>query len=448
MKKVKPALALVMGTVLALGATACGSEEPAATDTGSDTNNQSTETKEDVTLNIFQFKVEINDQLKQAIETYEAANPHVTINLETVGGGDDYGAALKAKFTSDTTIFNIGGPQDVQDWLPKLEDLSDQPWVANAASGTIDGVTIDGAVYGLPYAIEGYGLVYNKAIFEACGINGDDINTYAKLEEAFSTIQSKIDAGELKDQFPQLEAVVELPAKETWVTGLHSSNAFLNQEFGSSLDSYAAETLDFTYSDAFKKYIDLQANYTASKDDKAKLNAVDYSTQVGGGIGIGRVAVVQQGNWIYGDVASIDQETADNLGMLPIPVEGVIEDSIPIGVPMYWAVNNEASDAAKEEAKAFLNWLYQSDEGKQIVVNEFLFIPPFTNYDGIEPQDSLGKAVKSYSDAGKTTPWVFMGYPTDWGMNVLGAKLQGYFDGSLTWDQVISESKDLWAQTR
>ncbi len=445
-KKVKPALALVMGAVIALGATSCGGKEeaPATADAGAATS----ETKEPVTLNIFQFKVEINDQLKAAIETYQSQNPHVTINLETVGGGDDYGAALKAKFTNETTIFNVGGPQDVKDWLPKLEDLSGESWVANAAAGTLEGVTVDGKVYGLPYAIEGYGLIYNKAIFEACGLNGDDIDTYQELEDAFKTIQTKIDAGELKDQFPELEAVTEIPAKETWVTGLHASNAFINQEFGSALDSFASETVDFTYSDAFKKYIDLQADYSASKDDKAKLNAVDYATQVGGGLGIGRVAVIQQGNWVYGDVSSIDQATADNLGILPIPVQGVVEDSIPIGVPMYWAINTEAPDAAKTEAKAFLNWLYQSDEGKNIVVNEFKFIPPFTNFDGIEPQDSLGKAVKTFADAGKTTPWVFMGYPTDWGMNVLGAKLQGYLDGSLTWEQVITESKDLWTQTR
>ncbi len=444
MKRVKPALALVMGGVMALGATSCGSSE---TTTTADAN-ATGENKEPVTLNIFQFKVEINDQLNAAIDTYEALNPHVTINLETVGGGDDYGAALKAKFTNETTIFNVGGPQDVKDWLPKLEDLSDQPWVANAAAGTLEGVTVDGKVYGLPYAIEGYGLIYNKAIFEACGINGDDIDTYQELEDSFKTIQAKIDSGELKDQFPELEAVTELPAKETWITGLHASNAFLNQEFDSTLDSFASETVDFTYGDAFKKYIDLMADYSSNSDTRGNLNAVDYATQVGGGLGIGRVAVIQQGNWIYGEVASIDPEVAENLGILPIPVQGAVEDSIPTGVPMYWAINNEAPEAAKEEAKNFLNWLYQSDEGKNIVVNEFGFIPPFTNYDGIEPQDSLGRAVKAYSDAGKTTPWVFMGYPTDWGMNVLGAKIQGYLDGSLTWEQVITESKEQWTATR
>ncbi len=441
MKKIKPTLALAMGAVIALSSTSCSS---------SDDNNSTTTgaEKEPVTLNILQYKVEIEDQLQSAIDTYEEQNPHVTINLETVGGGEDYSSILESQFSEELTIFNIGGPQDVQDWLPKLEDLSDQPWVEHAASGTLEGVTFDEKVYGLPYAIEGYGLVYNKAIFEACGLNSNSIDTYQELEDAFKIIQENIDSGELAEQFPNLEAVTEFPAKETWFTGLHVSNAFINQEFASSLEAFTSETISFTYGDALKKYIDLLADYSSSKDDKSKLNDVDYVTQVVNGIATGRVAVIQEGNWIYGDVAAVDQTLADNLGILPIPVQGVVEDSIPIGVPMYWAINSEAPDNAKEEAKKFLNWLYQSDEGKNIIVNEFNFIPPFTNYDGIEPQDSLGKAVKAYADAGKTTPWVFMGYPTDWGMNVLGTKIQGYFDGTLTWDQVISESQALWTETR
>ncbi len=445
MKKVKQTLALFMGTVIAFGATSCGSKE----NTTPDKTGTQAESNEPVTLNILQYKVEIENQLKVAIETYQSQNPNVTINLETIGGGENYSSALQAKLdTNEVDIFNVGGPQDVNDLLPKLEDLSSEPWVGHAATGTLEGVTLDNKIYGLPYAIEGYGLVYNKAVFEACGINVSDIDTFQDLEENFQLIQFKIDTGELSKQFPQLEAVTELAAAETWVTGLHSSNAFINQEFSSSLDAFDSDTVTFTYGDAFKKYIDLLADYSSSKGDKSALNVVNYIDQVNGGIASGRVAVIQQGNWIYGDVASVDQTLADNLGILPIPVQGVVEDRIPIGVPMYWAINNHSSDVAKTEAKNFLNWLYQSDEGKNIIVNEFKFIPPFTNYDGIEPQDSLGKAVKAYADSGKTTPWVFMGYPTDWGMNVLGTKMQGYFDGTYTWDEVITQSQNLWTQSR
>ncbi len=442
MKKIlRSSITLIMATIFTLGLASCGNDKV-------ETTNNSSESKEPVTINISQFKVEINDQLKDAIATYEAQNPNVKIKLETVGGGSDYKATLKSKFNSDITIFNIGGPQEVQDWLPKLEPLNDQPWVSQAVDGILEEVTVDGIVYGLPYNIEGYGMIYNKKIFEACGINGEDLDTFEKIEEAFATIQNKIDAGELKDQFPLLEAVVEYAAKETWVTGLHSSSPFISLEFSNSIDAFESPTVEFKYADAFKKYIDLQADYSPSRGTKSNLNAIDYATQVDGGIAIERVAVIQQGNWVYGGVAGIDPEVAENLGILPIPVEGVVEDCISIGVPMYWSINKEANEASKEAAKDFLNWLYQSDEGKDIIVNEFLFIPPFKNYGDINPQDSLGRAVKAYTDAGKASNWVMYGYPTDWGQSSLGAKIQGYYGGTLTWDEVVEQSKEEWALSR
>lgn len=72
---------------------------------------------------------------------------------------------------------------------------------------------------------------------------------------------------------------------------------------------------------------------------------------VGGGLAIGRVAAVQQGNWIYPEVKEVDQKLADRLGMIPIPLKGVSEGNIPVGVPMYWCVNSKSSDADKACAK-------------------------------------------------------------------------------------------------
>ena len=109
------------------------------------------------TLDIFQFKVEINDALIAATKRYMELNPGVKVNLETVGGGDDYGAALRTRMQSSDqpAIFNIGGPQDVIDWAANLEDLAAEPWVANTVSGLLDDVSKDGKVYGMPMAIEG-----------------------------------------------------------------------------------------------------------------------------------------------------------------------------------------------------------------------------------------------------------------------------------------------------
>lgn len=401
-------------------------------------------------VDIFQFKVEIAKELENAAALYMASNPNVKINIQTVGGGDDYGASLKAKFQSgnEPDIYNVGGPQDIEDWMGKLEDLSDQPWVDQALEGILSGATVDGKVYALPFNIEGYGFVYNKMIFADAGIDASAINDYASLENAVMELDKKIKAGELEDKYPLLESVFDYPAKETWVTGLHASNAAISQEFDSSLDAFAAKEFEFKYNQAYKAIIDLQADYSPSAERKGNLNAVDYSTQVDEGIAIERVAIIQQGNWVYGGVNAIDETVSANLGFLPFPVKGLNENSIPVGVPMHWAINSNSNDADKIAAKDFINWLYTSDEGKDYIANKFFFIAPLKGYEGFEPKDPLGQDITRFANEGRTMPWVFMGYPTGWGQEVLGSEIQKYYAGDVTWEEVVETSVAKWAELR
>lgn len=443
-------LAIVMVLALSLAVTGCSNDAKDEEAKGGNEGTTTEKSGEKAEIDIFQFKVEIAKELEEAAKAYEEENPNVKINIQTVGGGDDYGAALKAAFQSgsEPDIFNVGGPQDIKDWMDKLEDLSDQPWVDKALEGVLSGATVDDKVYALPFNLEGYGFVYNTEIFKAAGIDAEKIVDFKSLEEAVKTLDKKIKDGELEEEFPLLESVFEFPAKETWITGLHTSNVALGQEFDSSIEAFNAEEVEFKYGDSLKKIIDLQADYSMHRDDKQKLNAVDYTTQAEEGIAIERVAIIQQGNWVYGLVEGVDEEVAEKLDILPIPLEGGKEDSIPVGVPMHWVVNKDSDDAVKDAAKDFLNWLYTSEKGKDYVVNEFHFIPPLTGYEDLEVEDSLGRAVSRYAEAGKTTPWVFMGYPTAWGMEGLGNNIQKYLSGEFTWEQVISESQAQWKEMR
>lgn len=444
MRNVKKLVALAITSVMMMSSLALGgcSSKSAQTSTG--------DQKDKVTLNIFQFKVEVKEELEKAAKEYSEKHPNVKININTVGGGDDYGAALRAKIQSgeEPAIFNIGGPQDVKDWKARLVDLSGESWVKESIKGVLDGVTEDKKIYGMPFAVESYGLIYNKEIFKDAGIDASKINSYDSLEAAVKKLDSEIKSGKLKDKYPQLEAVFEMPAKETWITGLHSSNVALAQEFNSSLDSFKSDKVQFKYKDGFKSLIDLQANYSPNANSKGKLNAVDYATQVGQGIAIERVAIIQQGNWIFNDVDKTDEKVAKKLDILPIAIKGGKGDSIALGVPMYWAVNNKVSKEQQQAAKDFLNWLYTSDEGKDIIVNKFFFIPPFKGYEKYPAKDALSVATERYIKEGKTIPWVFMGYPTDWGMNVVGKDIQKYLAGKMTWDEVIKDSQDQWTTMR
>ena len=392
-----------------------------------------------VEIDIFQFKVEFKDQFEALAKKYEEANEGVKINIETVGGGSDYGAALKSKFSSgnEPDIYNIGGPEDVNMWQENLIDLSDTKAASEALEGTLTGVTKDGKVLGLPYNIEGYGVIYNKEIFEKAGIDATAIKTLTDLENAAKTLDSK------KEELG-LEAPFALAAKELWITGLHSGNAFLNAEFDNDvMKAFESKTVEFKYSDQFKKYIDISNEYSVQPT-----NSLDYSQQIEQLFSNGKVAMTQQGNWVYPTIADINPELAENIGILPIPIDGVTEGTIPVGVPMYWGVNPNGSEEEIQASKDFLDYLYTSEEGKQIVLEEFKFVPAYKGYDTDKISDPLSKDVYTYYTEGKTTGWVFMGYPAGWGEQTLGAEIQKYVAKDATWEEAMQSAKDKWAEER
>ena len=173
---------LACGTLVGCGGTATsGSSEGASDGSGK-------------TIKIYQLKVEINDALQNLAKKYEEETG-VKVEVTSVGGGADYGASLKAEFAKGTEpdIFMIQGRGYYNVWQHKIDDLSDQSWVPNAVKGTLDTVTIDGKVYGMPAATEGYGLMYNKDILDKAGIDPEKLTTFDALKTAFETLDSKTD---------------------------------------------------------------------------------------------------------------------------------------------------------------------------------------------------------------------------------------------------------------
>lgn len=423
----KAASALALSGLLLAG---CGS---------ADEGGQETASKDKVTIDIFQNKVEFKTQFEELVAQYQEENPDIKINVKTVGGGTDYAPVLKSSFASgeNIDIFNLVGPQDVIDYKEYLTDLSDTAAAEAALDGTLATVQEGEEVFGLPVNQEGYGLVYNKAIFEKAGIDPSTILSYEDLENAVKTLDSK------KDEL-EIEAVFALPGKEAWVLGDHLANAFLADEFNHSVvESFNADTVKFEKGDEMKRFLDLQNDYSVQP-----VLSLDYSQQVEEYFSLGRVAMIQQGNWVYASVEQMDPELAENIGILPIPVEGY-EGSIPVGVSSYWAVNGQSDDAEVQAAKDFLDWMYTSETGKEAVLTQFKFIPAYDGYDTAKISDPLSQDVYRYASEGKTVGWIFAGYPSNpWGTGVAGPNMQQYIDGKMTWDEVEADSIKQWEEKR
>ncbi|WP_186670828.1 ABC transporter substrate-binding protein [Sporosarcina sp. BP05] len=393
-----------------------------------------------VTIDILQFKVEIKEQFEALVKVYEKEHPNVKINVKTVGGGADYGGLLKTSFSSGEApdIFNVGGPSAVEEYREYLADVSDTEAAKTANEGTLNTVTDGDKVLGLPINQEGYGLIYNKRIFKEAGINPDEIVTFKDLESAAETLDSQ------KEKLG-IDAVFALAAKEKWVIGNHLANIFFAPEFNNDiLEAFDAKTIPFEKSNELKRHLDLENKYSVQP-----VLSLDYSQQVEQLFSLERVAMIQQGNWIYNSVYDMDPELAENgIGILPVPLEGY-EGKIPTGVPSYWAVNS-ASDPEKVQAsKEFLNWMYTSETGKNAVLEDFKFIPAYQNYDATKIADPLSQQIYDYASKGNTIEgWVFLASPTSWSQEVLGVNMQKYLSGSMEWEDVISQSRAKWEEER
>lgn len=402
--------------------------------------NNASQSGDKVTIDIFQFKVEVKDQFETLVKQYEDENPNVTINVKTVGGGNDYGASLKAAFAAgeEPDIFNIGGPSDIAEYRDNLADVSDTKSVEAALDGVLTTVQEGDEILGLPFNQEGYGLIYNKRVLDEAGVNPDEIITFNDLEKAVESIDDQ------KESLG-IEAVFALPGKEAWVLGDHIANMFIAPEFNNNInEAFVAETIPFEKSHEFKRYIDLQNEYSVQP-----VLSLDYSQQVEQLFSLENVAMIQQGNWVYNSVYDMDPELAENnIDIMPVPVEG-FEGKVPAGVPMYWAVNSQSDDAVVQASKDFLDWMYTSEDGKTAVLEELKFIPAYKNYDASKIADPLSKTIYEYAEKGNTIEgWVYSAAPTGWTQEVLGANIQKYLGDVISWEDAISNSREKWEEER
>jgi raffinose/stachyose/melibiose transport system substrate-binding protein len=398
-----------------------------------------------VSFNVISNKAEISRPFLAAAEKYMKENPGVKISAEFIQG-NSYSSSLRAKMMGADApeLFVLNGPVNFRQYAEYLEDLSAEPWVPYVANGLLDDARLNGTVVAMPVVVEGYGIVYNREILAKAGIDASRLNSYAAIEEGVKRLKALIDSGALKKDYPVLEAPMEYAAKESWVLGIHCLGIGLGAELKGATGAADSKTINFTYAEGQKKLLDLLTSYTSSGNNRSLLNAVDYSTQVGGSLGIERVAMIQQGNWISPELRNVAPEVLAKLDMLPMPLPGAAEDRIGAGVPTYWCINAKSPEAERKAAREFLTWLYQSEEGKKIIVEEFAFIPAFTNYEGLEVADPLGAAVQRYIREGKTITFPFPGFPSGFEPKA-ASEMQSYLAGSMTWDQCVAAIKADWA---
>ncbi len=408
-----------------------------------------------VTVRYLNFKPEIADKYKELAAAYEEQTG-VKVIVETAAN-NTYEQTLTAKMATDEapTLFQINGPRGYANWKDYCADLKDTQLYSHL---TDKGLAVkDGdKVVGIPYVVEGYGIVYNKAITDKYFALENRTTTVSSMEEvtSFDTLKAVVEDMQKNAEALGIKGVfasTSLKSGEDWRWQTHLANIPITHEFTkNNVDLTSKDTgkITFEYADNFKNIFDLYINNSVT--DKKLLGSktvVDSMAE----FALEQCAMVQNGNWAWSQIAQVsgNKVAADNVKFLPIytGVEGEEKLGLAVGTENFYAINATASEKEQQAAADFIYWLYSSDMGKKYVVNEFGFIAPFDTFQDTErPSDPLAKEVLRWMDKDgvDSVPWNFTLFPSARFKEDLGASLLKYAQGSKEWRAVVSDTVSSW----
>lgn len=382
------------------------------------------------TVNMFQLKVEIKDALDAYAAQYSAAHPGVTVKVETLGGGADYGGAMKAKAQAGQMpdIFMIEGRGGYDIWKDYIADLSDQPWVKD----TDLAFKVDGKVMGFPVAIEGYGLAYNADILKKAGIDPATLTTRSAYENAFKVLEAK--KAELGIDAPVAMAA-SVAGGMWWVAAQHNLAVYWGGGLGFNDTSIIDMALKGKLDDArflqYAKYLQLLFKYA---DKKILLNG-SYDDQVGS-FAQGKTAFLHQGNWVDPNLKQLG--VTFKIGYAPHAFLDTPEKGLFLFAPSWYCVNSKSPNA--EAAKAFLNSIASTPEGHDYMVNKAGMIPAFKSVK-LQPTGQLSRALMEANARGGNYGVFFGMLPDGAGQNVFGPIFDLFAQNPDNIDQFISDMK-------
>ncbi|MCD1653142.1 extracellular solute-binding protein [Treponema zuelzerae] len=382
----------------------------------------------EASVNMFQLKVEIKDALDGYAAAYTAANPGTRVTVETLGGGGDYGGALKAKAQAGQMpdIFVIEGLGGYEIWKDYIADLSGESWVQD----TDLAMKVGGKVVGFPVAIEGYGLAYNAEILKKAGIDPAKLTTRAAYEAALKTLDSK--KAELGIDAPVAMAA-SVAGGMWWVAAQHNLACYWGGglEFTDTtvINKALKGELDIPRFTQYAKYLQLLYKYA---DQKILLNG-SYDDQVGA-FAQGKTAFLHQGNWVDPNLKQLG--VTFEIGYAPHAFLDTEQKGLYLFAPSWYCVN--AKSANLDAAKAFLKAMATTPEGHDYMVNKAGMIPAFKSVT-LKPSGQLSQALMAANARGGNYGVFFGMLPDGAGQNVFGPIFDLFAQNPDKMDQFITD---------
>lgn len=352
-----------------------------------------------IKLEMYYYKQENQEGLKNIIKAFEKANPNISVSPLIIPNDADSAMSARAAQGDLPDILQMQSYSRVKEYASKgyLVDLTGKSCMMNVLESALPAVMYDGKVYAMPMDYAGIGIIYNKDIFEKCGLEAP--STYRELEKACRV---------LKDNgYVPFAALL----KENWSVGhfITLVHTALLQEQGIPVDTFVG-----LMKDGKASYGDVDTAKLFSILDFYKANMNPNAAEMDGGaqqqsFAKGESAMMVQGLWAYVDAMKLNPNL--NAGFIPFPVYNDVNmNKMYADVDSTFGISSQSSPEEQEAAVKFLDFL-ASDEGSKLWVSEYKLTNSFKGGDFSSLGVPYAELMSSVAMRG-ANPWAFSQYPS------------------------------------
>ena len=384
---------LMVGTLLAGMLTGCG---------GSSEGGSSAKGSKGTELELFSTKAENKDILQKLVDKFNETHEDVTIKITAPA---DAGTVLKTRMAKNDMpdIVAMGGDNNYTEVesAGMLVDLSGEDYISTVQESYLQMVydvnkDKEEKAYGVPYATNASGVIYNVDKFEEYGIE-----IPKTWDEFIAVIEKLQDAGEQPLLMTYKDAWTSLAPWNSMAADLAPENFADDRKAGKT-------TFVGTHEEIAEKYLTL-LDY--AQDDYMGLSYDDGNKKFANGDAV----MIINGNWAISQYRNANPDVKVNMFALPSSNDES-QNKVTSGVDVLLGVSKNSSNV--DAAKDFVSFMMEKENIQTYIDEQF----SFSALKGVEQSDEAVSGVQEDISNGKVANFEDHYYPSGLDMAALVAE--------------------------